>query len=240
VGARTNKSGLLKESIVLENTRSAIAQFLEGTRQQHPKLLVASEATAEYHRALAEECVGRAIPFRLLNPILTKQFTRATIRKQKTDRSDALIIAKLALAGEGTVLRKESLHPAKSVARVAYKLARLERMLAAMQNRVRRVFPEEPEMSAVIEQPRKALEDSVRVLRDHLAKRVDSKLATLLTSIPGVGPTLAATFIAEIGSVHQFPSGKSLVAYAGLDPRVRQSGISLRRNTRITKRGPLS
>ena len=237
VGARTNKSGLLKESLVLENTRGAITQFLEKTRQQYPKLLVASEATAEYHRILAEECIARQVPFRLLNPILTKQFTRATIRKQKTDRTDALIIAKLALAGEGTILRKESLHPAKSIARVAYKLARLERMLAAMRARVLRVFPEETELSATIEQPRKAMENSVRVLRDYLAKRMDAGLTALLISIPGIGPTLAATFIAEIGSVHQFPSGKSLVAYAGLDPRVRQSGISLRRNTKLTKRG---
>ena len=37
--------------------------------------------------------------------------------------------------------------------------------------------------------------------------------------------------------MNQFPSGKALVAYAGLDPRIRQSGISLRRNTKITKRG---
>ena len=106
-----------------------------------------------------------------------------------------------------------------------------------MRARVLRVFPEEIEMNAVIEQPRKALEDSVCVLRDYLAKRVDSKLTALLTPIPGVGPTLAATFIAEIGSIHQFSSGKSLVAYAGLDPRVRQSGISLRKNTKLTKRG---
>src|SRR3989338_6050326 len=186
VGARTNKSGLLKESLVLENTRGAITQFLEKTRQQYPKLLVASEATAEYHRILAEECIARQVPFRLLNPILTKQFTRATIRKQKTDRTDALIIAKLALAGEGTILRKESLHPAKSIARVAYKLARLERMLAAMRARVLRVFPEETELSATIEQPRKAMENSVRVLRDYLSKQVDANLTALLNSIPGI------------------------------------------------------
>ena len=141
VGARVNKGGLLKESPTLENTRSANAQFLTKTRQRNPKLLVDSEATADYHRILAEECIARSIPFRLLNPILTKQFTRATIRKQKTDHTDALIIAKLALAGEGTTLRKESLHPAKSIARVAYKLARLERILAAMRARGLRVFP---------------------------------------------------------------------------------------------------
>lgn len=237
VGARTNKSALLKESMALGNTRDAIAPFLEGLRQQYPKLLVASEATAEYHRTLAEECIARSIPFRLINPILTKQFTRATIRKQKTDHTDALIIAKLALAGEGTTLTKESLYPTKSVARVAYKLARIERTLAAMHRRVEQVFPKEIEMNVAIEQPRKAMENAVLVLRDYLTRQVDAGLAALLASIPGIGPTLAATFIAEIGAIHQFSSGKSLVAYAGLDPRVRQSGTSLKRNTKLTKRG---
>ena len=35
----------------------------------------------------------------------------------------------------------------------------------------------------------------------------------------------------------QFSSGKSLVAFAGIDPKVKQSGLSLKRNTKITKRG---
>ena len=35
----------------------------------------------------------------------------------------------------------------------------------------------------------------------------------------------------------RFKSGKQLVAYAGLDPKVKQSGASLARNTAITKRG---
>jgi len=43
--------------------------------------------------------------------------------------------------------------------------------------------------------------------------------------------------IAEIGNIERFYSGKALVAFAGIDPRVKQSGNSLKRNTRITKRG---
>jgi transposase len=49
--------------------------------------------------------------------------------------------------------------------------------------------------------------------------------------------TVAATFIAEIGTIDRSYSGKALVAHAGLDPRVRQSGISLKSNTQLAKRG---
>src|SRR5207244_5421252 len=41
-----------------------------------------------------------------------------------------------------------------------------------------------------------------------------------LTSIPGVGPVLAATILAEIGDIDRFPRLTALVAYAGIDPSV--------------------
>ena len=43
--------------------------------------------------------------------------------------------------------------------------------------------------------------------------------------------------IVEIGNIGRFHSGKALGAFAGIDPRVKQSGQSLKRNTRITKHG---
>lgn len=60
------------------------------------------------------------------------------------------------------------------------------------------------------------------------------KLRELLQSIPGIGPVLATTLIAEIGDMTRFKDAKALVAYASLDPRVRQSGKTLQRNTRLS------
>jgi transposase len=48
--------------------------------------------------------------------------------------------------------------------------------------------------------------------------------ARLLATIPGVGPLLSLTFAAEIGEVSRFSSHGKLVGYAGLAPRVSQSG----------------
>jgi transposase len=58
-----------------------------------------------------------------------------------------------------------------------------------------------------------------------------------LMTIPGVGVTTAATMIAAIGDIHRFPSAKRLVGYLGIDPRVRQSGLSPARQGRISKQG---
>lgn len=237
VGVRTNKSADIKEKIILENTREKIDSFLDRAKEQYSRLTVSSEATADYHRTLAQGCLEREIPFRLINPILTKQFTRATIRKRKTDLTDAHIIAKLTLQGEGTLLTPSSFDPAKSLSRTAARINRLYKTFSAISSRLERVLPEQESVITEMKKHLAPLQETVKKLRQETRDRVDKKAYTLLCSITGIGSTLAPMIITEIGDIKKFPSGKSLVAYAGLDPRVKQSGISLKRNTKITKRG---
>lgn len=65
----------------------------------------------------------------------------------------------------------------------------------------------------------------------------DIEACQLIQSIPGIGTTLAATIIAEIGDMVRFEDPKKLVAFAGVDPRVHQSGQFTATVNRITKRG---
>src|SRR5215208_380934 len=58
-----------------------------------------------------------------------------------------------------------------------------------------------------------------------------------LMTVPGVNLICAATFIAAVGDPRRFPSSRKLVAYLGLDPKVRQSGDAPARSGRISKRG---
>ena len=53
--------------------------------------------------------------------------------------------------------------------------------------------------------------------------RADER-ARLLATMPGVGPLLSLTFAAEIGEVSRFASPGKLIGYAGLAPRISQSG----------------
>jgi transposase len=54
---------------------------------------------------------------------------------------------------------------------------------------------------------------------------------------PGVNLVCAAAFIAAVGNPNRFLSSRKLVAYLGLDPRVKQSGDTPARSGRISKRG---
>ncbi len=59
----------------------------------------------------------------------------------------------------------------------------------------------------------------------------------LIQSVPGIGDKIAATILSEIGDVTLFENPKKLVAYAGLDPSVFESGKYKASINRITKRG---
>jgi transposase len=73
-------------------------------------------------------------------------------------------------------------------------------------------------------------------LEERIAAYLD-QVPQHLTSIPGVGPVLAAAILGEIGDIRRFKNGSALVAYAGIDPIVYQTGEFRARSTRISKRG---
>ena len=58
-----------------------------------------------------------------------------------------------------------------------------------------------------------------------------------LMTVPGVNLVCAASFIAAVGDPNRFLTSRKLVAYLGLDPRVKQSGEAPARSGRISKRG---
>ena len=61
-----------------------------------------------------------------------------------------------------------------------------------------------------------------------------------LMTVPGVNLICAASFIAAVGNPNRFLTSRKLVAYLGLDPRVKQSGEAPARSGRISKRGSAS
>ena len=63
------------------------------------------------------------------------------------------------------------------------------------------------------------------------------KFDCYLHTIPGIGMITAATILAEIGDINRFKSSSALVAFAGIDPTVRQSGEFSSTHNHMSKRG---
>ena len=83
--------------------------------------------------------------------------------------------------------------------------------------------------------------DAFTVEIDILAKRTGADLRAhpgyrAVQAIDGVGPVLAAVFVAEIGQVGRFARAEQLCSWAGMTPRHRESDTKVHRG-RITKQG---
>ena len=74
-------------------------------------------------------------------------------------------------------------------------------------------------------------------LLDIEIKNIMDSLNSPILSIPGISYTLGAIIISEISDITRFSSPDKLLAFAGLDPSVRQSGNFNASNTKISKRG---
>lgn len=239
VGVRVDRNAEVKETFTISNTEAEITLLLDRLAKKHKRLVIGSESTALYHKVLALVCLDRHIPFKLLNPITTKQFTRATVRKKKTDLSDALIIAKLLQQSQGRCLNSMDFTPAKTLLRTASSLTDHIKALGLMRQHIADNYPEQDAAVLVLAQCIKQLTEGVNTLRCDLVNGCDLSKDTLslLQSIPGIGLVTAQIITAEVGDINRFETSKSLVAFAGLDPRVRQSGALLQKNTHLTKRG---
>ena len=84
----------------------------------------------------------------------------------------------------------------------------------------------------------------LRLLREHV-EQLENEIVSIvehareghiLLSFPGIGPVMAATMIAAIGSIHNFPSASTLKSYFGWAPVVAQSGTTLD-HVRLTRGG---
>lgn len=81
------------------------------------------------------------------------------------------------------------------------------------------------------------MDGEISELEGEIARLLDPEVGGLLQTIPGIGPTCAATIAAEVGDPGRFDDPKKLVAYAGMDSTKSQSGESDGGGQHMSKRG---
>lgn len=82
----------------------------------------------------------------------------------------------------------------------------------------------------------KFIESQVKDTENEI-KRVMDDLNSPITTIPGIGKVTGAVILGELGDVSRFDSPSKIVAYAGIDASVSQSGESASLNNKMSKRG---
>lgn len=72
---------------------------------------------------------------------------------------------------------------------------------------------------------------------DNEIKDIVESLDSVIMTIPGIGPINGGMILGEIGDINRFSNPRKLLAFAGLDPSVYQSGNFSAKKTRMSKRG---
>jgi transposase len=184
---------------------------------------IAYEATATYHRAL--EAALTDWPCVKLNPERARRFAQATGTLAKTDRIDAMLLARMAATLQPSIRPARSPQQAQ-MAELINARDGLVRDRTAIKNREKNLT-----VALLKRQCRQRLEQIERHI-DALDAEIASLIAAdaalarrhqILSSIAGVGTLTANHLIAtmpELGSL----DGKQAAALAGLAPVARQSG----------------
>lgn len=228
---------------VFKNTTKGIHEFITTiSKDEHHCVM---EATGNYSALLVYLLSEAGITTSLENPLKVKNFARAMLSTVKTDEIDARLI----------VLYEEKMQPApyrlRSDAILTLKQKRtvirqLKKQLIATRNlkgsmEVLPFFDAKCKKS--IEKTIAFLEKQVKELEENLttlARSEYKKQMDLLTSIKGIGVTLAAALIMATGGFTYFDNAKQLTRHLGLSPTYQQSGTSVNFKGHINRNGDSS
>lgn len=203
-----------------------------------PKVVV-MEATGGYERKLAALFAAEGIPYRVLNPLRTRQFAASIGQLSKTDAIDARVLALYALRNK---IEPGDVPSAKTLELKALLLRRRQLMslYVAEKNRMRRT--EYKATAASVKEMVAFLDEQIKeidgLLDDAISDDDDFQhKEKLLTSVPGVGERTARTLLGEMPELGKMNRGEA-AALAGLAPFARDSGKY--RGTRSIRGGRFS
>ena len=186
---------------------------------------VALEATGGFETVVAATLGAAGLPVVVVNPAQVRAFGRALGQRAKTDPIDARLIAAFAAATRPAIRPL----PDEATTRLADLIARRRQIIAMMvaeRQRLKRFA--ERRLQRSITRLLEALQRELSELDTEIDGDVRSSPAwreneNLLTSVPGIGHTIARTMIAELPEIGQLDR-RQIAALAGLAPWTRQSG----------------
>ena len=189
-------------SDTIANERAAIATLLLTLTGAYPgeSIVCVVESTGTYHQAFVEASYTVALPCLIYNPLITKSGIKGTVRGKKTDRTDAVIIARMGLRGEGRLYTPEPFMTTKHYARGCQKLSILNSSFRQYKNHITELLDGEmtDDAGELLKGIQQAIKEARAQLYKDLAESAQGPTFRRLQTIPGIGPYIAASLIGEI------------------------------------------
>jgi len=216
-----------------------LSRWLEN-RKVKKSVHACMEATGSYYEGVAEHLSDAGVFVSVVNPSQIKAFSQTVLARTKTDKVDAHLIADFCRLHEpaGWIAPTAEERKLRGFVRFCSKLKET-RASYLVQKETPNLVPEVLQSIAeVIEN----LDEQIAKLESEIDEFIDKDSdlrgkRDLLCSIQGIGKTTAATIMVEAPRLEEFTDSKAASAYAGLSPKTRTSGTSVRGSGAICKTG---
>ena len=222
------------------NTPGGFEQLADWlARQQVRRVHAGLEATGTYGDALATWLHDAGHRVSVVNPAIIHAYARTQLARSKTDRLDAELIARFTATQQPPAWTPPA-PEIRQLQALVRRLDALQGMRAQEANRLAagvRVAEVQASIEAVIATLDTHIAHVRTLIQEHLDQHPGLRAQRdLLTTIPGIGEATAAILIAELFD-KRYSSARQAAAFAGLVPRLTESG-TLRRRSRLSKIGP--
>jgi transposase len=225
---------------VFPNTPSGFAQLSAWLSKQHVERVHAClEATGAYGEALATYLHEAGQVVSVVNPAQIKAYAQSRLSRAKTDKADATLIAQFC-----SERRPPQWQPLPTEIRELQALVRrLDSLLEMRQMEANRLevaatLAVGESLAGHLSYLDEEIARTEQMIRSHIDSHPDLReQRDLLLSIPGIGETTAVKLLSEIMDVTLYASARQLAAFAGLAPRLHESGSSVRRKAKLSKTG---
>jgi transposase len=186
---------------------------------------VAVEATGGYETVVAASLAAAGLPIVVVNPAQVRSFAQALGKRAKSDPIDAAIIAHFVEATRPQI-RPLPDEETRLLADLVDRRRQIVAMIVAERQRQKRLTNRRLQKS--IARLLAALQKELSSLETDIDESVRGSPAwrekeDLLSSVPGIGPTIARTLLAELPELGSLDRRK-VAALVGLAPWTRQSG----------------
>jgi transposase len=207
----------------VQNNPTAIGRWL---RTLPASSCIAMESTGKYHKSLADIAHARGFEVYLLNARHVHHYSKSLGRRGKTDRLDAEVIARYAALEHANLHRYE---PTPAHLQSLSELQRLRAQTVQAWVSLRQSCRDcDKGTRDLIEPALAGLKAAVSAVEAEMGRRIQAqeKLAqtyALVTSVTGIG-LQTGTALSILFERVAFTTSDAVVAFAGLDPRPRESG----------------
>ena len=203
------------------------------------------EATGSYCLRLANSLHYRDIAVSVVNPLVIKRYIQMKLRRTKTDKSDAFMIASYA-ADQPLVIWKPDPSYVEMSKDLYRTLGLYIKQRTALKNRLHSLTVKGVKTGLLIRSINRQLRHldkeivSIEIELETLLFEHEGHMLTHLTTIPGVGRKTAMQLIVVTNGFRNFSHSKQLIAFLGLAPVERRSGSSIPGKSYISKVGDRS